>query len=308
MQDSFHLVPFHARGFRIRRAIAALLIGAAGSVPARAQSRADGPLTNGVSYDIRVSSTPTAGLGMAAAMGAAAQDYTGHAVFVGKRGRLDIVEGGVASLLNKGDYVLFDSGTVTVVHPATREYVPVSAQMASDALEQLQSLGVSISLGDLKVTLDTVAGADTVAGYATRHFRMTTAFTMALDAAIMQQRFATESVTDYWVANVRGLPADALLRVNSLTAAPLTGVFKELAAKVDSAAALMGSGAALKSKTVSRLIQGPGAGVTTEQTSEVSNVKRVQVADSALVVPSGYKQGSIGVEIPKTGRSPRKRV
>ena len=308
MQDSLHVGPRLARGVHSRAAIALLLAGTTTALPAHAQTRASGPLTNGVAYDIRVSSTPTAGLGMAAAMGAASQDYTGHAVFVGKRGRLDILQGGVASLLNKGDYVLFDSSGITVVHPATHEYIPVSAQMASDAFEQLQSLGVSITLGDLKVTLDTLAGVDTVAGYPTRHFRMTTAFTMALDAAIVQQRFATESVTDYWVANVQGLPGDALLRVNSLTTAPLTGVFKQLSAKVDSAAALMGSGAALKSKTVSRLIQGPGASVTTEQMSEVSNVRRVQVADSLLTIPSGYKKGSIEVEIPKTGQSPRKRV
>lgn len=308
MRYPFRLALRRARSFGVRAVGPASFALLAIAQPARPQSRANGAVVDGVAYDIRVSSTPTAGLGMAAAMGAASQDYTGHAVFVGKRGRLDIVAGGVASLLNKGDYVLFDSSGVTVVHPATQEYIPVSPQMASDAFQQLQSLGVSISLGDLEVKLDTLAGADTVAGYTTRHFRMTTAFTMALDAAIMQQRFATESVTDYWVANVPGLPGDALLRVNSLTTAPLTGVFKDLAAKVDSAAALMGSGAALKSRTVSRLIQGPGASATMEQASEVSNIRRVQVAASLFGVPSGYKQGSIGVEIPKTGRAPRKRV
>lgn len=299
MQDRFRFLA-RKRSSGIPSAAAALVLGAA-ALPVRAQTRGVGALLNGVSYDIRVSSTPTAGLGMAAAMGAAAQDYTGRAVFVGRRGRLDIVDGGVAALLSKGDYVLFDSSGITVVHPAKQEYVPVSAQMASDAFAQLQALGVQISLGDLKVALDTLRDADTVAGFPTRHFRMTTAFTMSLDAAIMQQRFAAESITDYWVASVPGLPADALLRVNSLTTAPLTGVFKELAAKVDSAAALMGSGAALKSKTVSRFIQGPGSSVTTEQTSEVSNVKRTQVAETLFAVPTGFRKGAIGTDVLKSG-------
>lgn len=281
--------------------MAALVLGAATALAVGAQTPSAVSPVSSVSYDIHVSSTPTAGLGLAAAMGAVSQDYTGRAVFAGRRGRLDIVEGGVASLLNKGDYVLFDSSAITVVHPATREYIPVSAQMASDAFAQLQSLGVQIKLGDLKVALDTLRGADTVAGFPTRHFRMTTAFTMSVDAAIVKQQFAAESITEYWVASVPGLPADALLRVNSLTTAPLTGVFKDLATKVDSAAALMGSGSALRSKTVSRFIQGPGAGVTTEQTSEVSNVKRVQVTESLFSVPSGYRKGSIGTEIPKSG-------
>ena len=298
----------HAGKFIVQAGVVGFLAGSVAALPSRAQARPTAGPVAGVSYDIRVSSTPTAGLGMAAAMGAASQDYTGHAVFAGRRGRLDIVEGGVASLLNKGDYVLFDSSAITVVHPATQEYIPISAQLASDMFAQLQSLGVQISLGDLKVTLDSLRGADSVAGFPTHHFRMTTAFTMSLDAAIMKQRFAAESVTDYWVATVPGLPADALLRVNSLTTAPLTGVFKELAARVDSAAALMGAGAALRSRTVSRFIQGPGSSVTTEQTSEVSNLKHVQVAESLLSVPSGYRKGSIGGEIPKSGRSPRKRV
>lgn len=308
MRDRYCVALRRVRSLGVRAGIAAFVIGGVAAAPARAQTRANGSAVNGVAYDIRVSSTPTAGLGMAAALGAASQDYTGHAVFAGRRGRLDIVDGGVASLLKKGDYVLFDSSSITVVHPATQEYIPISAQMASDMFDQLQSLGVTISLGDLKVTLDTLRGADTVAGYPTRHFRMTTAFTMSLDAAIMQQRFAAESITDYWVASVPGLPGDALLRVNSLTTAPLSGVFKQLSVKVDSAAALMGSGAALKSKTVSRFIQGPGSSATTEQTSEVLNVKQVQVAGRMLGVPSGYHKGSIGGEIPKSGRSPRKRV
>jgi hypothetical protein len=275
---------------------------------AGAQTRSVGGPLAGVSYDIRVTSTPTAGLGMAAALGSVSQDYTGHAVFVGRRGRLDIIEGGVASLLSKGYYVLFDSTTITIVHPSTQEYLPISSQMASDAFEQLQSLGVSISLGNLKVTLDSVRGVDTVAGFPTRHFRMTTAFTLSFDAPIMQQRFATESETDYWVSSVPGLPGDALLRVNSITSSPLSGIFKDLSAKVDSAAALMGSASALKTKTVSRLIQGPGSSVTTEQTSVVSNVKPDRVADALLRVPAGYKRGTIGGEIPKTGRAPRKHV
>jgi hypothetical protein len=272
------------------------LLGTAGN----AQSRSRGAPLAGVSYDIRVTSTPTAGLGMAAALGSASQDYSGHAVFSGQRGRLDIVEGGVASLLSKGDYVLFDSSTITIVHPSAQEYLPISSQMASDAFEQLRSLGVSISLADVKVALDSVRGADTVAGFPTRHFRMTTAFTMSLDAPIMQQRFATESVTDYWVATVPGLPGDALLRVNSITSSPLSSIFKDLSVKVDSAAALMGAASALKTKTVSRLIQGPGSSVTTEQTSEVSNIKRDRVAEALLSVPAGYKRGSVG-EIPKSG-------
>ena len=63
----------------------------------------------------------------------------------------------------------------------------------------------------------------------------------------------------------------------------------------------MGSGAALRSRTVSRFIQGPGSSVTTEQTSEVSNVKRTQVAETLFAVPTGFRKGAIGTDVLKSG-------
>ena len=117
---------------------------------------------------------------------------------------------------------------------------------------------------------------------------MTLAFTMSIDASFMQQRLATESVTDYWVANVPGLPSNPLLRVNGVPSSPAPlGAFKDISAKVDSAAARLGSAVALRTKTVSRLIQGPGANMTTEQTSEVSNIQRTTVDPASLISSRG---------------------
>src|SRR4051812_6236280 len=49
--------------------------------------------------------------------GAGSQNYVGNASVLGSRGRLDIVDGGIPELFAKGDYLLFDSTEVVIVHP-----------------------------------------------------------------------------------------------------------------------------------------------------------------------------------------------
>ena len=264
----------------------------ASAATASAQTQSGSKQVAGMSYDMRMTTAPTSGTGLATAMGNVAQSYAGHALVAGGRGRLDILEGGIQPLFSKGDYLLFDSTGITVVRPATQEYVPVSAELNNSKIfDQMQAMGVSMSVADIKVAMDSVAGADTVAGYPARHFRMTLAFTMSIDASFMQQKFATESITEYWVANVPGLPSNPLLRINGVGSSPAPmGAFKDITTKVDSMAARLGGAAALKTKTVSRLIQGPGANMTTEQTSEVTNLQHTMVDEAALVVPAGYRR------------------
>lgn len=269
----------------------------ASAVAAGAQTQAGSKKVPGLSYDLRMTSAPTSGTGLATAMANMAQSYVGHALVAGGRGRLDITEGGMQPLFSKGDYLLFDSTGITVVRPAAQEYIPLSAELNNSKIfEQMQAMGVSMSIADLKVAMDSLGGTDTVAGYPTHHFRMTLAFTMSIDASFMQQRFASESITDYWVATVPGLPTNPLLRINGVggppTVAPMAA-FKDMTAKVDSAAARLGNAAALKTKTVSHMIQGPGANLTTEQTSEVSNLRPATVDEAALAVPAGYRRASL---------------
>ena len=64
-------------------------------------------------------------------------------------------------------------------------------------------------------------------------------------------------------------------------------------AKVDSLAARMGTATALRTKTVSRLILGPGQATTTEQSSEVTNIRHVNVDEASLAIPAGYRKTSI---------------
>ncbi len=270
---------------------------------ARAQILGHARTVAGVSYTIRVGGPPRVGAGMIASIAAQPAHYVANAVFAAGRGRLDVVEGGVESLFGKGDYVLFDSTDLVIVHPATREFVVVPHDAGDKNMDQLEAMGMKATIGDVKVTIDSLPGADTVAGHATRHFRMVTAFTMTIEAGTLHQRLATESVTDYWVAMVPGLPGNPLLRANGFSGTPVSsGMFRELSSRVDSAAARMGSAVALRTSTSSRLMQGPGASVQMQQTSEVSDLRNRSVDETLLILPAGYKQGVLpGTDAPVVG-------
>jgi hypothetical protein len=219
------------------------------------------------------------------------QNYIGHVVFANGRGRMNIVEGGVETLFGKGDYLLFDSTDVLIVRPRSHEYLTVPRDIASKSMERLSAMGMHIAVADEKVALDSIgiSAGDTIAGIPTRHFRMTVAFNVAMDAGIMQQRLGTESVTDYWVSSSPVIPPNPLLRVNGFAAGPMSGgMFRSLSMKVDSVAARMGTMAALKTKSVTHLITGPGAAIETQQLYEVSDIARRDVDDDLLILPSGY--------------------
>jgi hypothetical protein len=266
----------------------------AAAATAESQPPARSRMLAGVSYVIRVGGAPATGNGMAAAMPSQTPNYTANAIFAAGRGRLDVVDGGVESLFAKGDYVLFDSTDLVIVHPATREFIALPQDAASRRMDQLQARGMKLSISDVKVSMDSVPGTDTVAGHPTRRFRMTTAFTMTVDAGALQQRLTTESVTDYWTATVPGLPGNPLLRANGFSGSPATtGMFKDLSSRIDSAAAQLGNAVALRTVTSSRLTQGPESTLQMQQTSEVSDIKNREIDESLLLLPPGYKQGAV---------------
>jgi len=247
----------------------------------------------GVAYTIHVVSQPRSGAGLAGVAAEAAQSYVGHAVFAANRGRLDIVDGAAEPTLGVGDYILFDTTALVVVHPRTREFTIVRRDSSLTDLDRLNALGVTVTLSDVRVQLDSLGPSDTIASFPTLHYRMTTAFNMSVEAATMVQRMGTEAVTDYWVAVVPGLPNNPLLRANGVPGgAGMAGLFRELERRVDSASARMGKAVTLRSKTVSRLIEGPGSSATVEQTSEVSDVVRRLVDEDLLILPADYKYRS----------------
>jgi len=247
---------------------------------------------SGVEFDVKTVMSVSGG--MSATLAGMTPGYSGHAFALGRHLRIDIVEGAVAPLADKGDYMLFDSTGITVVRPSKKEFVPVSLDFPNKVIEQMQALGMSITLGDMAFKFDTLPGIDTVAGYPTRHYRQTVGYTITLDGMGVSQQMKSQATNEYWMATVPGLlnPLQQASQLGggsqNMSALPQ---FKELAMKVDSVSRrLTGTAVRVRATTSS---DAAGAGnVGLDMTSEMLNVKRAPVADSLFVVPSDYTRGA----------------
>ena len=249
--------------------------------------------SQGIEFDAKT--TMSASGAMGAMLSGMTPGYTGHGVQIGRQMRIDIVEGAIPPLAEKGDYILFDTSGMTVVHPSKKEFVPIPKDFSSKAVEQMQSMGMSITVGGVAVTLDSLPGTDTIAGFPTRHFRTTVSYTMSLEGMGQSQQMKTSATSEYWMASIPGLLASPLQQTGQLgggqgLSGASLGPFKDLAAKSDSITRRM-SGTAVRTKTTSNSDTGAGA-MTLDIGSELSNLKHGPINESLFVVPSDYTRGA----------------
>ncbi len=250
--------------------------------------------SQGIEFDVKT--TMSASGSMGAMLAGMTPGYTGHGVQIGQRMRIDIVEGAIPPLGEKGDYILFDTSGMTVVHPSKKEFVPIPKDFSSKALEQMQSMGMSITIGGVAVTLDILPGTDTIAGFPTRHYRTTVSYTMSIEGMGQSQQMKTSATSEYWMASIPGLAASPLQQTGQLgggsqgLSGASLGPFKDLAAKSDSITRRM-SGTAVRTKTTSNSDTGAGA-MTLDIGSELSSLKHSPINESLFVVPSDYTRGA----------------
>jgi hypothetical protein len=248
---------------------------------------------SGVEFDVKTVMSVSGG--MSVVLAGMAPGYSGHDVALGKHLRIDIVDGAVPPLADKGDYMLFDSTGITVVRPSKKEFVPVPLDFPNRAIEQMQAAGMSITLGDMAFKFDTLPGIDTIAGYPTRHYKQTVGYTITIDGMGVSQQMKSQATNEYWMATVPGLGMSPLQQASqfgggsqSMNALPQ---FKELAAKTDSVSRRL-TGSALRVRVTTSSDAAAAGNVGLDMTSEMSNVKRATVAGSLFVVPSDYTRGA----------------
>jgi hypothetical protein len=248
---------------------------------------------SGVEFDVKTVMSVSGG--MSGMLGAMSPGYSGHGVALGKHLRIDVVDGALPPLADKGDYMLFDSTGITVVSPSKKEFVPIPLDFPNKMLEQMQAMGMSITLGDMSLKFDTIPGTDTIAGYPTRHYKQIVGYTITMDGMSVSQQMKSQATTEYWMATVPGLGVSPLQQagqvgggIQSMSALPQ---FKELAVRIDSIARRIAGSAVRVRVTTSSDAAGAG-NVALDMTSEMSNVKRVPVADRLFVVPADYTRGA----------------
>jgi hypothetical protein len=275
--------------------MAAFLFSAVPLVPATVRAQPGGWPSPGVEFDMKMNVSVSGGMsGMVAGM---VPSYSAHGAAVAARLRIDIVDGALPPLAEKGDYLLFDTAGVTVVHPSKKEFVVVPRDVPSKTLEQIQAMGMTVAVGGIALKLDTIPGTDTVAGLPTRHYRTTIDYTVTLDGMGTSQQMRTRATSEYWTASVAGLTSSPLLQTSQisggggLNAMSSSGPFKELSARSDSLTQRM-RGTAVRIKAATNTDMGMGGAVEIDMTAELSNVTHGPIAAGLFAAPSDYARGA----------------
>jgi hypothetical protein len=204
---------------------------------------------------------------------------------------MDIVDGGVPELFAKGDYLLFDSAEVVIVHPAKQEFVLLTKQTLASS-GQVDTSAFNLTISDEKVEFDSIGPGDTISTFPTTRYRLTLAFNMDLDLTVMRSRVGSEAITEYWVATIPGMAPNPLLRSNGISGG-VPGMLRSLSLRVESATARMGRAIVLRTRSTTRINAGPGRVFESHNSSVVSDIKHAAVDKNSLIVPIQYRVASL---------------
>ena len=261
-------------------------------------ARAGTSTAPGAAYTMHAVSTPVGEGAMAAAMEAQRANWTGSATYAAGRGRLDITDG-KGGVFQQGDWLLFDREDFVIVHQADKTFSRLPSQF--DPASAMAAAGLNVSIKGVTVSLDTLAGSDTLDGHATSRYRLTAAYTMTIDMAGLAPAGAqlppmeTKQTSDYWYADVADAPVPPFVSGWSDTRRSGGGVMHDLTDKI--AAAMRGLPTAkfvLKVASSTRISGGPMLSGGVDNMMEITNLKRADVDLDRLVLPADFTE----VEMP----------
>jgi hypothetical protein len=262
----------------------------------------------GVTYFLHSVSVPSGDGAMSAAMEAQRADWTGDVAWAGNRGRMDIVDGSAPAMWAKGDYVLFEADEFIIVQPSGRSFFSVPRDLAGGAMNFAGTAGIQVTVRNIKASVDTLGGSDSLGGLLTQHYRMNSAYTMVMDlsglgedaAAFAPPPMETKTTTDYWLAEIADFPRAPFAAMPGTTRMPTAGPMKDLFDKMAAMTAAFPAGrTALRSVTSTRIA---GAGSLlgsggTDVTTEITAIRRGEVDVVRLTLPDDFR------EVPMPGLS-----
>lgn len=219
-------------------------------------------------------------------------DWTARVFFAAGRGRVDFVAGN--ALLKAGDFVLFDSTDAVVVRQASKTYSAIPANF----FERLMQPGMSVTVKNIKSSLDTLGPASVIAGQPTKHYRLQQRFVMAIDMGDDADAdedlpgMHTESTTEYWLGHIAGLPTDATSPRIDVPAIAPGHVLGDRDVRQKAAMTLLPKASiALRIVATSKTTFPPVTSVlNTIDTTEISDIKRADIDLSQLVIPDGFTE------------------
>ncbi|HTR78194.1 MAG TPA: hypothetical protein VMH39_08795, partial [Gemmatimonadaceae bacterium] len=240
----------------------------------------------------------------AAAMEAMRSNYTAVVVFAAGRGRMDVVDGSSGNQFAKGDYILFDSSDYIVVEPQSKQFYGTPKDLMTQLSSAQQAAGMSMSIKNLTVSLDTLGPGDPIGGLATQHYRINEAYTMVIDASGMgidlgsmaPPPMDTKSTIELWYADIPNFPPNpfagfgaSLRGQGSGALGGMSGMMKALSDTLAAMEAALPRGRTAVKMTTSMRLSGMMA-MGTDMSTEISDIKSTDVDADQLVLPDGFTQ------------------
>jgi hypothetical protein len=119
------------------------------------------------------------------------KDMTARAVLDGEKGRIDVLSG---NQYTPGSYILRDGKTrLYFVFPDRKQYNEVPIKRGPNK-EQANK----VSIANPKISFEELPDAPVIAGYPTRHYRLTTAYEMSMTFGKVIVRQKVEATIDKW--------------------------------------------------------------------------------------------------------------
>ncbi len=225
------------------------------------------------------------------------EDVTGLVRLAGDRERIDFPPG---SRQDEGYFLLLNGGhTVATIHTDRREYETVDdttfQRLIGAALDAMGNL-VTLHLADVKIETQTLGAGDSIAGYATRRFRLLQEYTVSIGAmGISAANQHHVVITDFWVSPDLRLPPNPLLELLATVETALAQRSEDFVHRSAAARAALFSGTPLKMVITSRSFDvdrgdsaGRAGGDHAVRTFEVTRVERASFDRALFEIPDGY--------------------
>ncbi|MDQ6736712.1 MAG: DUF4412 domain-containing protein [Gemmatimonadota bacterium] len=236
----------------------------------------------GLTYDMKMSMQQ----GTAASPGDAQILMSGHGKFADGNSRMDMDQSVMPNgFLGKGTYMILKSGSRNewIVDPDKKQYYEINMDsVANFSMASMNIMGglVKMETSDATAEMQPMGPGETIQGYTTMKYRVTTNFTSTTSILGRKKRSKNTTTTDVWVApQLGGL-------YNPASAASQVGGGSELGRKVAAEYAKMGKGAFIKTVSQTQSTGDHASAMTA--TMELLNIRRTRVPSSAFDVPTEY--------------------